>query len=811
MTSGALQREFERLTTLKLYHVLESGPDSELDDITRLTAELLGVPICLISISDEHRQWFKSRVGIDVCEVPRKNAFCDYATQGHDLFIVPDARLDERFASHPMVVGELGVRFYAGMPLITPGGEALGALCVVDVVPRDVSEREQRTLKSLGRQVMTRLELVRQMRELEKSQADLLTIMERQRDLLQALGESEQRFRTLVENAPHAIFIQVDGHFVYANKATHALMDAGVEGQLIGQPVREHFRSGYEAALNEQSQTLGGAHPEDLLTDEVLIMPDGTRRHASISSVPFNYNGQEATLVFASNITSRKEAEQKLRQQAMLLDKAQDAIVVQDLDHRVLYWNKSAEKIYGWKAAEALGQRVSDMHLKDGATFSTAEKATLQAEEWAGEMPQVSRGGKSLLVEAQWTLVRDDAGSPTAIMSVNTDITERQLIQKQHLRAQRLESIGTLAGGIAHDLNNVLSPILMSIEVLKLKERDAARLAILSTIERSAARGADMVRQVLTFSRGVESQQLNVKAGQVLAEVEKFARETFPKSIRISCSIPSNLWMMTGDPTHLHQVLLNLCVNARDAMPNGGKLGLSAHNVVIDEHYAALCRDSKPGPHLCLQVEDSGTGMPPEVIEHIFEPFFSTKEVGKGTGLGLSTTLAIVKAHGGFLHVQSQPGEGTTFAVYLPAHSAPEESAAAPVPMPEDLPSGCGESVLVVDDEPSVRDITRHTLESFGYCVSMASDGAEAAAIYASRTTDISVVLIDMMMPVMDGAATIQVLCRLNPAVKIIAASGLNVTKVVDAAATAGTRCFIAKPYTAATLLKALRQVIDEH
>ena len=403
--------------------------------------------------------------------------------------------------------------------------------------------------------------------------------------------------------------------------------------------------------------------------------------------------------------------------------------------------------------------------------------------------------------------VRGSHGEILRLVGTAEDITESRNTEDQLLRSQRMESIGTLAGGIAHDLNNVLAPIMMSIELLKLQEKDARKMSILDTIEGSTKRGADMVKQVLSFARGVEGKKVEVQVGHLLKEIEKLANETFLKNIEVHSDIPADLWVVQGDPTQIHQVLLNLCVNARDAMPDGGSLALSASNLVLDEHYAAMSDDAVPGSYLLLQVEDSGTGMPPEVISRIFDPFFTTKELGKGTGLGLSTTVAIVKNHGGFVRVYSEVGQGTRFRVYLPAHAS--DNAGGTDLMETEFPRGNGELVLVVDDEAAVRAIAGQTLESFGYRVLQAADGIEGASLFAAHQKDIAVVFTDMMMPSMDGAAMMQVLTKMDPEVRIIASSGLNANHLRAKAENPILKHFIPKPYTAETLLKMLSAVLN--
>jgi len=343
----------------------------------------------------------------------------------------------------------------------------------------------------------------------------------------------------------------------------------------------------------------------------------------------------------------------------------------------------------------------------------------------------------------------------------------------------------------------------MSVEMLQEKVADEQGRVMLTTVKASAQRGADLVRQVLAFARGVEGERIVVNPIHVVRDIQKIIQETFPKTIDFSFRPKRELWTVTGDPTQLHQVLMNLCVNARDAMAAGGKLTISMENIVLDEHYADMNPESKAGAYVLVKVADTGPGIPPAIRNKIFEPFFTTKEIGKGTGLGLSTTLAIVRSHGGFINLYSELGEGAIFKVYLPANfTAPvvEDTAFKQIP----LPRGHGELVLVVDDELSIRTVAQRTLERFGYRVLLAAQGAEAVALYAQHQKEIAVVLTDMAMPVMDGSATIIALRAMDPQVKIIGSSGLT------SAGDANLRHFIPKPYTAETMLKALAQVLHE-
>ena len=513
------------------------------------------------------------------------------------------------------------------------------------------------------------------------------------------------------------------------------------------------------------------------------------------------------SLVFAQ--WERRQVEDMLRQQASLLDKAKDAIFVRDLDHNITYWNKSAEGLYGWTAKEAKGRKASELLHLDEAQFEESNRRVLADGEWAGEIRQVTKTGAELTVEGRWTLVRDGRGSPKCVLAMNTNITEQKRLEDQILRSQRMESIGTLAGGIAHDLNNVLTPIMMSVDLLNLRVKDPACRETLKTIASSARRGADMLNQVLSFARGIEGPKTPLQLRRLLQELARIVGDTFPKNIHLR--LQDELLetdTVSGDPTQIHQVLLNLCVNARDAMPAGGTLTIRAASILIDAQYASMNIDAREGPHIMVSVEDDGAGIAPEILPKIFDPFFTTKETGMGTGLGLSTSLAIMKSHGGFFRVYSELGHGSCFRAYLPAQSA--QVTAQPQVEGQAPPRGNHELVLLVDDEAAVREITRQTLEAYGYRVLLAADGAEAMALYSKHQNEIALVFTDMRMPVMDGTTTIQVLMKMNPEVRIIAASGINSNQGIAKDAGAGVRQFLPKPYTAETILRILHQVLKE-
>ena len=502
----------------------------------------------------------------------------------------------------------------------------------------------------------------------------------------------------------------------------------------------------------------------------------------------------------------REQAQLQIREQAALLDKAQDAIMVHDLGWRSTYWNPSAERLYGWTAAEAQEKSIAELlYQRDVARFAEARDAVMNRGEWIGRLRQTTRADKELLVESRWTRVCDESGQPKSVLVINTDITERSKLESQLLRTQRMESIGTVAGGIAHDLNNVLTPILMGAQLVEAREVDESKKHTLRSIVVSAQRGADMVKQVLTFARGQEGEKVILQLKHVIRDMEEITRETFPKSIEVNATIARDLRPIKGDATQLHQVLLNLCVNARDAMPEGGRILIEAENVSLDEGSVRHFLGAEPGAYIRLRVQDTGTGIPQEIIDRIFEPFFTTKEIGKGTGLGLSTVLSIVKSHGAFMDVASVVGKGTTFTILFP--QAASDAAAQSSEAKKLNTAGDGRLVLVVDDEPIIREMLESLLKENGYQVLTAEDGLRGVAAFKARASDISVVMIDMMMPVMDGTKAIPAMVQIHPDTRFVAITGLALPAELAKQPYASQIEVLGKPFTSEKVLETLARV----
>ncbi|WP_448561582.1 response regulator [Trichothermofontia sp.] len=412
--------------------------------------------------------------------------------------------------------------------------------------------------------------------------------------------------------------------------------------------------------------------------------------------------------------------------------------------------------------------------------------------------------------ETRWlavksSLFQDDRGRPLRMIGIHMDITEKKQLEAQFLRAQRLESLGTLASGIAHDLNNILTPILAVVQLLPMKvpNLDERTQHLLQTLETSAQRGADLVKQILSFARGVEGKRVSLQVEHLLIEVRRMLQQTLPKSIEIQLDIAPQLWPVFADATQLHQVWMNLCVNARDAMPDGGILKIAAANCEVDEAMARRYLDAQVGRYVVVSVADTGIGMPASILNRVFDPFFTTKPVGKGTGLGLSAVMGIVKSHGGFIDVVSEVHKGSEFRIFLPASqpsSPPAQDSLAPL-------LGHQELILVVDDETAICEITKATLETYNYRVLTANDALSAIALVAEYQDQLQGILIDLMMPVMDGLSTIPLIRHLRPNLAIVAMSGLGASEPTLQAEKLGVQYFLPKPFTTKELLEVLYQV----
>ena len=633
----------------------------------------------------------------------------------------------------------------------------------------------------------------------------------------EVLRESERRFREMLENVELiAMTLDKDGTVTFCND--YLLRVTGWKREeVIGADWFSNFIPDPNAAVKkvffENLDEAGGipTHYENPIKTRTGELREIAWNNTMLRDIAGNIVG---TASLGEDVTERKRAEvaarageAQIREQAKLLDLAHDAIMVRDMEDRVEYWNHGAEKLYGWNAAEVQGKQASTfLHDDPPATALAARMAVTESGKWSGECKHLRKDGGMVMVRSRWTLVRDELGKPKSILIINTDITEQKRVEEQFLRAQRLESIGTLASGVAHDLNNILVPILMAAPLLRGDLPKEEREKFLAIVESSAERGASIVKQVLTFARGADGDRVLLQPIYLIGEIAKIAERTFPKSITVRTRYPENLRLLEADATQLHQVLLNLAINARDAMPHGGNLTLSVENFDVDDHYASMTPGAKPGPHVMMQVSDTGTGIPRHIIDKIFDPFFTTKGVGLGTGLGLSTVLGIVKSHGGFMHVYSEAGH-TSFKVFLPAAQGDDFSPETPSPV--DIPTGKGQMILVVDDEIGIREVAQAVLIKHGYKVLVAEDGPAALALLARHSSEIQVMLTDMVMPFMDGPTLVRTVRKMEPDIKVILSTGRAEDSRTSEVALLHVNGCLTKPYTRETLLLMLDHVLN--
>jgi two-component system cell cycle sensor histidine kinase/response regulator CckA len=653
-----------------------------------------------------------------------------------------------------------------------------------------------------------------------------------------ALRESEARLNFLVSSSPVVIYTR-------EVQPPHAVA-------YVSPNVKQLMGFDPSSFMKDQRQGLDFVHPEDrermLLELPLVLQQDvdlseyrlnspggGERWVQDHRRLVRDADGRPQEIVgYWMDITERKRfeaelssfnSELELRVEAQTrdvlaserlaqgtLDALSARVVILDEQGDIVAANRAWSGFFGGRTPASVGNylryceerdqasgREAATHLAPGlrAVLSGVERSHMQ--EYWREIDGVSH----------WFVCRIERfgtdEQPRIVVS-HEDITALKQAERAQLRSQRLESLGTLAGGVAHDLNNALAPVLMGMSILKEQYQQESKL--FDMIQGSAQRGADMVRQLLTFAKGAEGERVSVCPEQVVRELERLMKGSFPKNIQLRVQSDVVLPTVVGDPTQLHQVLLNLCVNARDAMPDGGTLSLRAQSVELDAVYARSIPEAVAGRYLALRVSDTGTGIPPDILDRIFDPFFTTKGADKGTGLGLSTVLGIVKSHGGFVQVYSQPGEGTVFSVYLPTAASEANQVPAPASDLAEALRGHGETILFVDDEAAVREVGRTVLERLNYRPLLAKDGADGLVRAAEHRATLRAVVTDLHMPLMDGLAFVRALRRVLPDVPVVVASGR-----VDEASAAellrhGVTRRLDKPFTEPQLARELKRLL---
>lgn len=510
------------------------------------------------------------------------------------------------------------------------------------------------------------------------------------------------------------------------------------------------------------------------------------------------------------DITARKRSEQAHLRLVTAVENTQETILITDTEGTILYVNPAFTKMTGYERDEVLGQ--NSRILKSGehhhAFYQHLRDTITQGKVWKGRFINRRKDGSLYPEESTISPVRDRSRKIVNFVAVKRDITQELAIQEQLVHAQKMEAIGTLAGGIAHDFNNLLQ-ITLGYSELLLSEKDQydPDYQDLQRIFEAARNGTDLVERLMTFSRKVEPKIVPLNLNREVEQVVKLLSRTVPKMIAIELELDPDLPNVHADQTQLEQVLMNLAVNACDAMPEGGKLRIATHHVVGTERLPMLASDDNCGEYVHLSISDTGLGMDANTVDHIFEPFYTTKSLGKGTGLGLAIVYGIVAQHHGFIDCQSEPGNGTTFHVYFPASPGQYE---LELKGTETGPAGGTEKVLLVDDEDSLRSLGERVLSNAGYTVLTASNGREACELFARHASDISLVILDLIMPEMGGKECMRELLQINPHVRVLVASGFSPDMTRQELLAAGIKGFLSKPFSVSELLRQVRKALDE-
>ncbi|HWD90811.1 MAG TPA: PAS domain S-box protein [Verrucomicrobiae bacterium] len=800
---------FQRISEVML---ADEEEQTIFDTIAREASEMTGFPMVAIELCDFERavMVYRGVHGIDLdglpkpFEVPMDVTLSGRVAHTGKALVETDAgRCRENAAP---ILRQLGIETFVCLPIL-PNGKVVGTLSLAHCEHVDVDPRMVKQAASLANYLATLFDRLHARDAVRRGEAELAAVYDRAPSVM-CLFDGQLRIvranRAAAEftgRSKEELVSERMGKFL---KCAACALDGSECGTTencthceLRKAVMDTFNTGkgWHRVRVKKSLLRKGGHWE-----EVVLL---------LSTERIQVDGMVRVLMCMEDITHSVRADEQIRSQAALLDVTQDAIFVRDFSDRILYWNDGAQRLYGWTTMEVRGKTSSELLAASSGVkqLSNALEAVREHGQWNGELRQKTREGRELTIQSRWTVVNERKGAPRAILVVNTDITEKKKLEAQLLRAQRLESIGTLASGLAHDLNNVLAPILMTVSFLKEEIEDETISGMINTLETCARRGAHIVRQVLMFARGVEGLRVLIQPKHLMEEMERIGRETFPRSLHIQTQICKQPWLITGDSTQLQQVLMNLWVNARDAMPQGGTLTARVENVTVGPEDVQSHPKAKLGAYVVISVTDTGTGIAPDLMDKIFDPFFTTKPIGQGTGLGLPTVLGIVESHGGFLHVDSEMGKGTVFKVYLPAVPAEKEREGLDTELTS-LPRGNGEIVLVVDDEPAIRDIASRILTSHGYRPLTACEGNEALALFEQNRDRVKAIVSDLMMPRMDGPTTIRSMRKIKPDIKTIMITGLGEEGRVAEAKAAGSDLVLSKPFTAEQLLTALKQLL---
>jgi len=850
MNSPFRSNEPERLSLLDQYRILHTPPEKEFDDLASLAALICGTPLASISFLDSQRQWFKSKIGLEMDQIPREVSLCAPALKQLGLFLIKDTQQDERFRTNPLVTHDPCVRFYAAAPLVTAGGYALGALEVLDRIARDLSGPQREALQVLSQQVMAQLEYRLARKQVDRTRLD-------NRALRELLTREQVFLETLLDNIPdHIYFKDTRSRFTRINKAFSEWVGLSDPSQALGKSDADFFTADHaEQALKDEQEIINSGRPLSG-KEEKETWPDGRETWVSSTKIPLRSKGGHiiGTFGISRNITDRKHSEELLRQEhdqlelrvqertaelasanlslrnevaerkqveealrqsedrfRTIFEKAAYGMVTTAPDGSFLQVNPAFCQMVGYSESELLKMKMADtIHPEDREVtrrlleeVNTGHRQLIDVEKRYIRKDRLIVWGHTTAV---WLF--DAARKPIQSVVLVQDITNRKSLEEQLRQAQKMEAVGRLAGGVAHDFNNLLTAILGHSELLlsSLEPHDPSRKDV-EEIKKGGEMAAALTRQLLAFSRKQILEPRLVNLNSIVAHMETMLRRVIGEDIELITKIAPNLGLIRGDPGQMEQIILNLAVNARDAMPQGGQLAIETANQQLGEAYALKHVLVKPGHYVMVAVSDTGCGMDEETQAHIFEPFFTTKVEGHGTGLGLSMVYGIVQQSEGNIDVYSKPGRGATFRIYLQRVA---EAIAAPAMVEEKSAARVGwETILLVEDEEIVRGLVCSVLQAEGYKVLEAEHGTEALRISEAHGGPIHLLLTDVVMPQMSGKELAELLSPLRPDMQILYMSGYTDKTTLQQNALDRSEALLQKPFTPEILLSKVRHALE--
>lgn len=566
---------------------------------------------------------------------------------------------------------------------------------------------------------------------------------------------------------------------------------------------RDRVLKSTEAALSGRSRTWRDQYR--------FLRADGSAAHVEESGyIVYGSTGEPVRFVGGmTDITERIEKERRLAEQAALLHLAQDAIFVLDFDNMVLFWNEGASKTYGWSHDEAIGRRLDHLIGVDAITVAQANSVLINEGSWSGRITCKARSGADLTVEARCSLLRDEAGQPKSILCINTDITQRLSVEQQLRHSQNLEALGQLTGGVAHDFNNLLTVIMGNAEVLVEETGGRPELQSLADMVRVAAeRGADLTRRLLAFARRQPLEPRVTQINSLLRGMDGLLRRALSADVAVDLIEGDGIWTCLVDPSQLETAILNVCLNARDAMPEGGRLTIETANTTLDNNYAAWNAEVIPGQYVMVSISDTGHGMDKDVLERVFEPFFTTKGRSGGSGLGMSMVFGFAKQSNGHIKVYSEPGQGTSVKLYLPRCNASANEGGREDAFSTSATGGT-ERILVVEDDPLVRQHVSLQLQDLGYWIESVADGAEAIDALR-RGGSFDLLFTDVVMPGgMSGKQLADTVHEMRPDLPVLFTSGYTENAIVHHGHLDEGVLLLNKPYSRMELASKIRSILD--